>query len=69
MGDEDSAIGYLYSGWCQAALPHRRLPDGQGWQVTGERMTLLVEPGMRPSPAGVPVHVDVPYLRTPLIFK
>jgi hypothetical protein len=61
MGDEDSAIGYLYSGWCQAALPHRRLPDDQGWQITGDRVTLLVEPGMRPSPAGIPVHVGVPY--------
>ncbi len=26
MADEDPGIGFLYSGWCQAALPHRRLP-------------------------------------------
>ena len=25
MADEDNGIGFLYSGWCQAALPHRRL--------------------------------------------
>lgn len=61
MADEDAGIGFLYSGWCQAALPHRRLPDEQGWQVTGERITLLVEPGMRPDPSGIPVHVGVPY--------
>jgi hypothetical protein len=27
MADEDTGIGFLYSGWCQAALPHRKLPD------------------------------------------
>lgn len=61
MADEDSGIGFLYSGWCQAALPHRRLPDEQGWQITGERVTLVVEPGMKPGLAGKPVHVGVPY--------
>jgi Plasmid encoded RepA protein len=61
MADEDSGIGFLYSGWCQAALPHRRLPDEQGWQITGERVTLIVEPGMRAGAAGKPVHVGVPY--------
>src|SRR5689334_11178441 len=61
MADEDSGIGFLYSGWCQAALPHRRLPDEQGWQITGERVTLVVEPGMKAGTAGRPVHVGVPY--------
>jgi len=61
LGDEDSSIGYLYSGWCQAALPHRRLPDNQGWQVTGERVRLIVEPGMRGSDNGIPQPVGVPY--------
>lgn len=61
MADEDSGIGFLYSGWCQAALPHRRLEDSQGWQVSGERVVLIVEPGMRSGPAGKPVHVGVPY--------
>lgn len=61
MADEDAGIGFLYSGWCQAALPHRRLPDDHGWQVSGERVTLVVEPGMRAGPAGKPVHVGVPY--------
>jgi hypothetical protein len=60
MSDEDRSIGCLYSGWCQAALPHRRLADDQGWQIDGERVCLIVEPGMRrattvkPEPVGVP---------------
>jgi replication initiator protein len=61
MSDEDSGIGYLYSGWCQAALPHKRLPDDQGWQMDGDRLSLIVEPGMRRGPGGVPVHVGVPF--------
>jgi hypothetical protein len=61
MSDEDASVGFLYSGWCQAALPHRRLADGQGWQVDGDRYCLIVEPGMRRGPGGEPVHVGVPF--------
>jgi len=61
MADEDGGIGFLYSGWCQAALPHRRLPDSKGWQVSGDRYCLIVEPGMRRGPAGEPVHIGVPF--------
>ena len=61
LGDEDASIGFLYSGWCQAALPHRRLEDSQGWQVESDRYCLIVEPGMRRGPGGTPVHVGVPY--------
>jgi Plasmid encoded RepA protein len=61
LADEDSSIGFLYSGWCQAALPHRKLPDAQSWQVKGERVTLIVEPGSRPGPQDTPVPVGVPY--------
>jgi hypothetical protein len=61
MADEEGGIGFLYSGWCQTALPHRRLPDGDGWQIESERTTLIVEPGMRPGIAGKPVSVGVPY--------
>ena len=61
MADEDGGIGFLYSGWCQAALPHRRLPDSKGWQVTSDRHCLIVEPGMRRGPGGEPVHVGVPF--------
>ena len=62
MGDEDGGIGFLYSGWCQAALPHKRLPDHMGWQIEGERLVLVVEPGMRPGPnGGDPISVGVPF--------
>src|SRR3954449_4117516 len=61
LGDEDTAIGYLYSGWCQAALPHKRLPDTEGWQIQSDHTSLIVEPGMRLGPAGRPVPVGIPY--------
>ena len=61
MTDEDVGIGFLYSGWCQAALPHRRLPDDEIWQIRGERLVLLVEPGVRVVAEGRPVPVGVPY--------
>lgn len=61
LGDEDNAIGYLYSGWCQAALPHRRLPDTEGWQIQSDHTSLIVEPGMRLGSAGKPVPVGIPY--------
>lgn len=61
MADEDSGIGFLYSGWCQAALPHRRLPDGQAWQISSDRVTLAVEPGLRPDAMGVLQPGGVPY--------
>jgi len=61
MADEDGGIGFLYSGWCQAALPHRRLPDNEGWQVESERFCLIVEPGMKRGEGNVPIHIGVPY--------
>jgi hypothetical protein len=61
LSDEENSIGFLYSGWCQAALPHRRLPNEAGWQIESERMALVVEPGMRPTASGKPEPVGVPY--------
>ncbi len=61
MSDEDSGIGFLYSGWCQAALPHKRLPDNKGWQIKTDRVTLIVEPGMRPGLGEEPEHIGVPF--------
>ncbi len=61
MADEDAGIGLLYSGWCQAALPHRRLANDKGWQIEGERVTLIVEPGMRKGDKGEPEPVGIPY--------
>ncbi len=48
MGDEESGLGFIYSGWAQCALPHRRLADDEPWQVASERVRLVVQPGLRP---------------------
>jgi hypothetical protein len=61
LASEDVEVGFLYSGWAQAALPHKRLPDNTPWQVTTERVTLIVQPGLRAVPEGEPVSVGVPY--------
>jgi hypothetical protein len=61
LADENNGVGFLYSGWCQAALPHRKLPDDEGWQITGDRVTLVVEPGMRATASGKPETVGIPY--------
>ena len=61
MSDEEAGVSFLYSGWCQAALPHRKLPDDKGWQVESDRYCLIVEPGMRRGPLGHPIHVGVPF--------
>jgi hypothetical protein len=61
MADEEGGIGFLYSGWCQAALPHKRLSDGQTWQIKTERITLAVEPGLHPGPDGDLVPGGVPF--------
>jgi hypothetical protein len=45
LGDEAHDPAFVYSGWCLAALPHRRLPDAEPWEVRNGPVTLLVEPG------------------------
>src|SRR5271155_3989914 len=61
MADEDNGIGFLYSGWCQAALPHRRLPDDEVWQIRSDHVNMLVAPGHRTSNVGPAGTVGVPY--------
>jgi hypothetical protein len=61
LSAETIEIGFLYSGWAQAALPHKRLADDELWEVKNERVTLIVEPGARSVPNGPPVRVGVPY--------
>jgi hypothetical protein len=60
--DEDISTGYMYSGWCQTALPHRRPSDDTAiWKLETDSMTLLVEPGVRVIHGSDPVHVGVPF--------
>ena len=63
MTDEDPNVAYLFSGWTQAALPHKRLADSEVWEIRTPRVTLLVEPGRKPNPVeGLPpLSVGVPY--------
>nr|WP_245215073.1 replication protein RepA [Pararoseomonas indoligenes] len=61
MADEDSNVGFIYSGWTQAALPHKRLADDAVWKISSEHVTLLVEPGRRAVDSCEPEWVGVPY--------
>lgn len=61
LASEDSEIGFIYSGWAQAALPHRRLADDAVWEIKTERLGLLVQPGVRMVADGPNVLVGVPY--------
>jgi hypothetical protein len=61
MAAEDSEIGFLYSGWAQSGLPHKRLADTASWQVRTDHISLLVQPGQRHTLTGDPIPVGVPY--------
>src|SRR3954469_20592288 len=52
MSEEDNALAFAYSGWAQLALPHRRIPADQIWEVASDRVRLVVEPGRRPAAPG-----------------
>jgi hypothetical protein len=40
-------LGYSYSAWCLAGLPHRELPPGKNWLISTDYARLLVRPGVR----------------------
>ena len=61
MSDEDPRTGFLFSGWCQTALPHRRLKDDEIWSLETDYVTLMIEPGSKRGPDGDPVRIGVPY--------
>lgn len=61
MAAEDGEIGFLYSGWAQSGLPHKKLADDASWQVRTEHVSLLVQPGQRHTLTGDPIPVGVPY--------
>ena len=61
MSDEEQRTGFLYSGWCQTALPHKKLPDDQIWMVKTDHLRLMIEPGSVATSAESPVRVGVPY--------
>lgn len=61
LGSEDGEVGFLYSGWAQSALPHKRLPNDASWQIHTDHISLVVQPGLRPSLTGDAVSVGVPF--------
>jgi hypothetical protein len=62
LAEEDDAIGVTYSGFCQASLPHKKLPDDKEWIRKSERLTLMIEPGRLIRPASTEGEfVGVPY--------
>ena len=61
LGAEEGEVGFLYSGWAQSALPHKRLADDASWQVHTDHVSLVVQPGLRPSLTGDAVSIGVPY--------
>jgi hypothetical protein len=40
MSTEESEVGFLYSGWAQSALPHKKLADDANWQVHTDHISL-----------------------------
>jgi hypothetical protein len=60
MSDADPRTGFLFSGWCQTALPHKRLDDDAIWQHETDYVRLLIEPGSVSTPLG-PRRIGVPY--------
>jgi hypothetical protein len=62
MGDEDNALGFVYAGWAQCALPHSKLLPDAHWGIRAEKLRLLVEPGRRPvGDANETEFVGVPF--------
>ncbi|MBV8092195.1 MAG: plasmid replication initiator [Acetobacteraceae bacterium] len=62
LSDEDISTGFVYSGWCQTGLPHRKpVTESLVWKVQTDALTLLVEPGFRVGTTGAPTPVGVPY--------
>jgi hypothetical protein len=41
LSDEDSGLGFAYSGWAQCALPHKRLPNDAAWGIAAEKVRLM----------------------------
>ncbi|GAB6969085.1 replication protein RepA [Komagataeibacter kakiaceti JCM 25156] len=62
MSDEENGLGFIYSGWAQCALPHRRLKPSEPWQMASDRVRLIIQPGIKPvGQTGELAHVGVPF--------
>lgn len=53
-------VGYTYSAWCLAGLPHREHPPGEDWLIGTDYAQLLVRPGVRVMDDGTREALSVP---------
>jgi len=60
LSNEENIVGFLFSGWCQTALPHKRLDDNDIWSLETDYVKLMIEPGSVHGPEGA-IRVGVPY--------
>ncbi|MCQ4159251.1 replication protein RepA [Roseomonas sp. GC11] len=56
-----SEIGYSYSAWCLAGLPHRDQPKDQNWLIETDFARLLVRPGVRLRDDNSQEYIGVPF--------
>ena len=61
LSTEEGDPGFVYSGWAQTALPHKRQPDDALWHVRNGRISLIIEPGAKSVPDGSAVRIGVPF--------
>ena len=45
LGDENVTMGFTYSGFCMASLPHRALDTDKEWIRKSDDFSLIIEPG------------------------
>jgi hypothetical protein len=62
LASEEDGFGVAHAAFCQASLPHRRLPNDQDWVRSTENIRLLIEPGkiLRPT-SDVGDFIGVPF--------
>ena len=65
MGDEDGSLNFVYSGWAQCALPHRRLADDRPWEIAVERIQACGGARTSPQRRGRSARVSWRSLRFP----
>lgn len=53
-------VGYTYSAWCLAGLPHREHPAGERWLIGTDYAQLLVRPGVQVMDDGTSEELSVP---------
>jgi hypothetical protein len=58
--DRGHELGYTYSAWCLAGLPHREHPAGKEWVISTDYAQLLVRPGIRVRDDGTTEALAVP---------